>query len=87
MATHSYNTNARQEAILTAAAARAGLTVGAYVQQLITSALESVLETVKRQSRDEAVAAFQVALDAGQDLRVRFDATTGIVSTQLQARS
>lgn len=84
MATFNYTTTAREDAII--AKARGNLTAAQYVDQLVRSALEQVLVTVQEQSKRDAVDAFKAAVDAGQDLRVRFDAN-GFATIQQIVRS
>lgn len=84
MAAFNVNTSARQDAII--AKVRGSLTAAQYLDQLVSSALEQVFAAAREQSKQDAVAAFQAAVDSGNDLRVRFDAQ-GFATIQQIVRS
>lgn len=84
MATLSYTTSAKEDAIIAAGASKAGLANGPFVQQIMRNAIEALRLTLKHDSEEAARAEFEAALAAGRPVLVTFNANTGQYTTTRQ---
>lgn len=81
MATFTYTTSSAEDAVLALAAQRGGVTTAVFTQQFIKDALVQLKGRLQAATKEAAIREFKLALDAGQDLRVTVNATTGAVTT------